>query len=255
MSLSYLQKLGITPTEANLYEILLKLGEIPITRLVSESKIKRPTVYKAVETLEKKGLVKTADIKKKIHVRPESPSRLTELADKESESLKEARENLLASLPALSLHYTHSTDRPVVKTYEGVDGLKLLYESILSEQKPIYALLQASEVDPELYAWLTTRYTRKRVRGKIHVKAIVASSSQSKEYVQRSKEEFRLSRMVDNKLYPFQHEIDIYGDKVAIINYKKDEPLIGIVIHHPRIAATMKAWFDLAWMGCFSKID
>ncbi len=71
----------------------------------------------------------------------------------------------------------------------------------------------------------------------------------SREYVEKSVEEFRTSTMIDSELFPFEHEIDIYGDKVAIINYKKDEPLIGIVIHHPQIAKTMQAWYDLAWNG------
>jgi hypothetical protein len=43
--------------------------------------------------------------------------------------------------------------------------------------------------------------------------------------------------------------VDIYGDKVAFINYKKGEALIGVVINHPQIAETMRAWFELAWAG------
>ena len=42
--------------------------------------------------------------------------------------------------------------------------------------------------------------------------------------------------------------MDVYGDKVAFINYRTDH-LLGIVVKHPLIAQTMKAWFDLAWEG------
>lgn len=249
MSLAFLQTIGITDTEGGLYELLLKLGEVPITTVIRESKLKRPTVYKSLHSLTKKGLVIQRDIKKKLHVRPESPSKLQELADKQYRLMEEAKLNLNAVMPGLALSYTHSTDKPVVRIYEGVEGLKEIYEDTLTVGEPIFALLQAATVESELYEWLTKKYVKKRTRAKIHAKVIVASSMASKEYVEKSREEYRIVKQVDATKFPFQHEIDIYGDKVAIINYKKDEPLIGIVIHHEQIAKTMKAWFDLAWEG------
>lgn len=247
MSLSFLQNIGLTNTENRLYELLLKLGEVPVSILIRQSKLKRPTVYKALATLEKKGLVFQRDIFKKIHARPESPMKLQELVEKENEKFQQARKSLNAILPGLASAYTHSTEKPVVKTYEGVDGLKKIYNDMLIDRQPIFALVQAAEVEKDLYIWLTTTFVRKRVRARIHVKAIVASSRESKEYLEKSKEEYRIARKVDAKKYPFEHEIDIYGDKVSIIHYTRNEPLIGIVIHHPHIARTMKAWFDLAW--------
>ncbi len=247
MSLSFLQKIGLTDTESQLYDLLLRLGEVPVRTIIKESKLKRPTVYKALYTLERKGLVTKRDIRKRIHFRPESPAKLQELADKKYQQLEHAKESLNALLPSLALNYTVSTERPVVRVHEGVDGLKQIYEDLLIEGKPIYAILQAANVEPELYKWLTTKFVKKRARAKIHVKAIVASSTASREYLKKSREEYRIARLVDARQFPFQHEIDIYGDKVAIIHYKKDEPLIGMVIHHPQIALTMKAWFDLAW--------
>lgn len=247
MSPELLQNLGLNETEAKLYDLLLKFGEISISKLISESHIKRPTVYKAVYSMEKKGLVSTSDIHKKIHVKPESPVKLQEIADIKNKEVEFAKKSLDALMPSLALSYVNSTQRPVVRTYEGVDGLKDLYGELLSEKKNIKAIVQAGTVEPQLYEWLTTTFVKKRVKAKIHVKAIVASSLASKKYVEKSKEEYRTSKTVDSKQFPFQHEIDVYGDKVAIINYKKDEPLIGILISNPQIAKTFSAWFDLAW--------
>jgi HTH-type transcriptional regulator, sugar sensing transcriptional regulator len=247
MSLAFLHEIGISETEAKLYELLLKLGEVPITTLIRESKMKRPTVYKAVHSLTSKGLVKQQDIRKKLHVRPESPSKLQELAETKYKKIEQTKASLTALLPGLSLTYAHTSEKPVVRIYEGLEGLKEIYNGLLTDAKPISALVQPSTVDPELYNWLTTQFVRKRVKAKIHVKAIVASSTKSRDYVEKSPQEFRIARQVDASKFPFQHEIDIYGDKVAIIHYKKDEPLVGIVIHNQNVATTMQAWFDLAW--------
>ena len=68
-------------------------------------------------------------------------------------------------------------------------------------------------------------------------------------FQQRDTVEERDSVIVSSLRFPFQNEMNIYGNKVAFIHFKKDEPLIGIMIAHPNIAQTMKALFDLAWQG------
>lgn len=249
MSLAPLQNIGLSELEAKIYELLIKNGETPISQVISETRLKRPTTYKILYSLQDKGLVTIYDVKKKLHARPESPAKLLELADKRSEIVEQARGSLQAFLPSLTSLYIQSTEQPVVKTFEGINGLKKIYENILLEGKPIYALVQAQNVEDELYKWLTTTYIRKRVRLKLHVRAIVASSKASAEYAQKSKEEYRITKLVDSSKFPIEHEIDVYGDKVAFIHYAKNEPLIGVVIHHPGIARTCKAWFDLAWHG------
>lgn len=247
MSLASLQEIGITETEAKLYELLLKLGEVPITTLIRESKMKRPTVYKAVHSLTSKDLVHQRDIRKKLHVRPESPSKLQEIADRKYKEIEQTKASLTALLPGLALSYANSTDKPVVRVYEGLEGLKEIYLDTIKENQPVSAILQASIVEPELYDWLNNVYVKKRLKAKMHAKVIMDSGSASKDYIEKSKNSYRTVKVVDQKRFPFQHEVDIYGDKVAFIHYRKDEPLIGIIIHHPQITKTMRAWFDLTW--------
>ncbi len=247
MSPNFLHTLGLSETESILYEHLLTLGEVPVSTLIIRTKRKRPTVYKALQTLQGKGLVTMRDIHKKLHAKPESPTRLKELADEKAKQIDEANAALTALLPGMALNYAHSTEKPVVQIYEGAAGLKEIYLDTLKEQKPISALLQASVVEPDLYTWLNNVYVNKRVKQKIHAKIIMDSGAASKEYLAKNIASYKTVKTVDAKQYPFQHEIDIYGDKVAIIHYKKDEPLIGILIHHPQIAQTMRSWFELTW--------
>lgn len=253
MSLPFLQSFGLSDTEASLYELLLKLGESPAWQIVKESKLKRPTVYKALGNLEKKGLVAAKDKGKIIHFTPAPPTELLTMAEEKYTSLERAKNDLQSVLPALLSSYTMAVEKPVVRTFEGIDGLKQIYEDTLKEGKEIYAVLETAEVEPSLFKWLTTTYARKRVAAKIHAKVIVASGTWSGEYRKRDVDEYRTTVLVPKEKFPFEHEVDIYGDKVAFIHFRKDEPLIGIVIHHPHIAKTMKAWFDLAWEGATKK--
>lgn len=256
LSLSSLQSLNLTPTEIELYELLLKLGEVPMAKIVQEAKRKRPTIYKALYTLEKRGLATKRDLQKKIHFKPEPPTKLLELANRQYKSAEQTRNDLQHLLPILSSLYVQSVERPLVNIYEGIEGLKSIYKEILADGISGYTVLQIEDVNSDLEEFLTTTFLRGRLRKHMHLKALVLEGKSAKEFVSRDAQEFRISRIVPKNLFPFQHEVTVWSDKVAFIHYKKDEPLIGMVIKHPDFAKTMKAFFDLAWIGAESyKLD
>ena len=248
MSLSFLQNFGLTKNEIELYELLINLGEAPIQVILSETKLKRPTVYKSLYSLAKKNLVIKQDKKKKIHFRSESPTKLLEIAEKQYKELDRAKANLNSALPMLGSSYIQSTEKPVVRVYEGREGIKDIYKDTLSEGALIYAVESLEGFDDELWKWANEYYMKKRQKMNIHTKVIISSGRRAALHRTRDIAHFRVSKVVPEEKFPFQLEVDIYGDKTAFINYRKDH-LLGIVIKHPLIAETMKAWFDLAWEG------
>lgn len=239
----------LTKKESDIYQLLLKEGELPVNTIVTKTKLKRGIVYKSLYTLEEKGLATKSDIGKKIHFKPASPIELSRLVDIKTQEASQARLELNTILPELTQQYITTVERPVVTTYQGVDGLKKIYEDTLKVGEPIYAALTTNAVEPLLFSWLTKTYTKKRIEAKIPVKVIVASGGWAEHYVKRNEKELRETKLVSEKSFPFQHEVDIYGDKVAFIDFREGGSLIGIVIHHPEIAQTMSALWELAWQA------
>jgi sugar-specific transcriptional regulator TrmB len=247
--LPFLNTIGLTDKEADLYELLIQKGEMDAGDIIKASKLKRATAYKVLYSLEAKGLLTHKDLEKKLHFRPEPPAKLFELAETRYRELERAKNDLHSSLPQLTSNYILSVERPIVKTFEGVEGLKEIYEDTIREAKPIYAVHQLEELDPKLFQWLRKSYIPQRIKFHIHAYVIVASGSEAKTYVKRSKISNRTTITVPRNQFPFQHEVNIYGDKVAFINGRNNTKLIGMIIQHPLTAKTMKSWFDLAWKG------
>jgi hypothetical protein len=98
-----------------------------------------------------------------------------------------------------------------------------------------------------MLTWLDDVYRKKRAKAGIFAHVIIASGGLAEQFISTDKDYCRETRLVDSKLYPFQHEINIYGSKVAFIDWRKDSKLIGMVINHQNTAISMKALFDLAW--------
>lgn len=249
MSLPILTRIGLTQKESEIYELLLQKGEMIGGDIIAITGLKRATVYKSLYSLEEKGLVTTQDIHKKIHFKPEPPDKLLALAEQQIRAQERAKGDIQTIMPDLMSSFVLAVEKPVVSTFEGIKGIKEIYEDTLRIGKPVYAVLTTAEVEPHLFKWLTSVYTKKRAKAGIHAHVIASTGSWAREYAKKDEKEARSTVIVPSSVFPFTHEVDIYGDKVAFINFKKGDALIGVVINHPQIAQTMKAWFDLAWYG------
>lgn len=247
MSLKFLESFGLNTKETEIYELLLQLGESPAQIIVKESGLKRATAYKILYQLIDKKLVSKRTLNKKIHFKPSPPQNLFHLADQQQLKINQARDNLEAIISDLNSNFLLSVERPIVTTFEGINGLKKIYLDTLKGNQPLFAILQTNEIDPELFKWLTSDYVKKRTTLKIPVKSIISTGSWAEQYHQKDQTELRESRMVPAFKFPIQHETIVYGNKFALIQNKKDEQLVGIVIQHPLVAQSMRAWFNLAW--------
>src|SRR3989344_7623161 len=246
MHYSFLATFGLTEKEIALYELLLNKGQLPAGDIIKLSKIKRATAYQSLYALEKKGLVSQIEVHKKIHFKPESPTNLLELATTQQKTFNEAHAQLTSIISDLNSKYVLAVEKPVISVFEGVEGLKQIYQDMLLEEKPLYAALSVEEIDDTMRKWLDTVFVKHRAAKKIPTYVLVAQGKHAENYVARNKDELRTAKVVEREKYPFKHEIEIYGDKVAFINYRKGEHLLGVVVNHPHIAATMKALFDIA---------
>lgn len=130
----------------------------------------------------------------------------------------------------------------------GVEGIINIYQDTLNlpPEEIIYAFLNPEDVHDEVYRWLTQEYIEKRVSKGIFAHVFVTNghnSPRALKYKELDEKEKRITHFVESYDKPFECEVDIYGDKVAFINYNPKEPLFGIVINHPIIARTLKSFY------------
>lgn len=246
MSLPFLETIGLTNKEAELYELLLRLGEVPAQTIIAESKLKRATAYKVLYSLEKKGLVHQKDVGKIIHFRPESPSKLLELAEQTHETYDRAREDLRKMLPDLNSSYLMSVERPIVTTFEGEEGIKKANLAVLAEKKEILAYLVINpEIDKRLEKFWNQYYAIRK-RDKIFVRSITPDTKAGREYKKMDKKELRKTKLVPKNQFQFAIEKNIVGNKVAFFSVQEGK-LIATIVENKAIADTERTIFELAW--------
>lgn len=247
MDIKTLTNIGLSEEEAKIYYCLLENGELQAAKIATKTGIKRTYTYSLVKQLKKKGLVEISPSKKTQAFKAVSPDHLVPILEEKRLLLSVAQKNLEEMLPKLKDKYFASQDRPIITFLEGIEGVKRAYLDLLEVGEPISALVQTSQVDPELYKWLTSEFVEKRIKLKIPVRSIVTSGKKTEDYINKNEKEFRETKEVSSDMFPFEHEIDVYGNKVSILNNKDGEKLSAIIIENPLVAKTFKAWFELAW--------
>lgn len=243
-----LNQAGLTPNQAKIFELLLKTGEDTAGNIAKISPLKRTFTYKVLGELVELGLVaKTEKPRAVARFAPNHPLKLRDLVERREGEFREAQRSLLSLLPALTSDFQLVSGKPGTQFFEGVEGIKKVYEDTLVEQGTIYAIVATEKPEKSLGEWLRKTYVTKRIAKGNKAFVIASNAPEATEYQQLDAEELRETVIVPKDEFPFEIEIDIYAtNKVAFISYNEKE-LIGVIVTSPAIHNTMKAFFDLAW--------
>ncbi|MBI2453603.1 hypothetical protein HYV58_00300, partial [Candidatus Peregrinibacteria bacterium] len=134
---------------------------------------------------------------------------------------------------------------PRIRYFEGLEGIKAIYEDTLSSKTEILNYANSREIRDH-WPEYDEEYVKKRVKKKIYLRGIAPADEHGAWVQSRDTENYREIRLVPAHEFTFTNEINIYNDKVAIISYK-DEPLIGMIIESQEIANTQRDIFKMAW--------
>ena len=216
----------------------------------SELGMNRTTVYKILIHLSKLGLVIKTLRHGILSYYAESPEeKLIKQIEKQQERLKVAEEIILERLPSFMAANESSGKLPKIRYYEGIEGIKRIYELILKAGVDYYRYGDITKIYGTLGEF-TDEYIRKRNALGITAHAIMPypKDENKAQAIQKDEEELRKSLYIPQELFNMDGEIRIFGDKVAILSLRKESP-IGVVIESETIASMFQSIFMLTWQG------
>lgn len=246
MNEEILINLGLNSTQAKAYLALVRHGSLTPPQLAKKTGETRTNAYTVLDKLVELGLAKKEESKKKLSYRVENPVALEKLVKQHRDDAL-AREKLVKdSMPALlNFFYTYS-EQPGVKFYQGVEGIKDIYKDTLRTGQEIF-LLRSLHDQETMSADYFDEYRRKRA--KLGLQTYMLSPGGAHNDTRKATdEELKIFRIeLPKGAYTAPVEMDIYGDKVALISF--GEEAMGTIIESPQIAEAMKQLFSLARIG------
>jgi sugar-specific transcriptional regulator TrmB len=249
-----LEDSGLKSGEAEIYNLLLQYGDSPASDITSKTKHKRGMVYKLLDDLKKRGLVSTYKKNKKSYFRPEHPQKLLNAIESNLHEARTQRTALESILPSLDDAYRMNQTRPVVKYYEGIEGIKKVFQDIYSpKEEPVYGCVDLEKADKALPSLIVKDLIPLRIKNKLMAITLIADSKLAKEVHKKDAVSYRESKIISKRKYPIPAEIDVYEDKVAMLSFDK-EKFAGVIVQNKDIATSLKSLFKLAFENMNNKV-
>ena len=123
-----IRKAGFSEKEALIYTYLLSSGGAYPSKIATETKLNRTTVYKVLEILAVRGLVTELEKKNKLFYQAEKPVNLERYAHSRVTKAKRELEGVQKVIPLIEGLYSNSPNKPIVRFFEGEEGVLAVYQ-------------------------------------------------------------------------------------------------------------------------------
>jgi sugar-specific transcriptional regulator TrmB len=239
MKTAILEQVGLTRKEAEVYETLLKLGEVPISAVLKATSSHPQVIYSTIESLTGKGLVTALSRRNRKYVRAEDPEILLTRQKDRLRELDEAMPQLraLRDVPP----------NAVVRLSRGNEAVRALRMRQVEETPPggtDVVIGGSGEAYWNSMGPQRLEYERKRINKGI-CKRLVTFESQrdflEQPGIQRELAEFRY--------LPERHGIPsttmLFQDTTAIVIWEMD-PIV-ITIESEGVTKSYRNYFESLW--------
>ncbi|MDD5651260.1 MAG: helix-turn-helix domain-containing protein [Candidatus Nanoarchaeia archaeon] len=246
MNTQILEEIGLTKTEIKIYLTLLKLGQTTTTQIVRKAEIHASKVYEFLDKLIQKGLVSYVIKSNKKYFTASDPSFLKEFLREKQNKIKEQENEIQKILPELKNIKKLGEDTIHSEIYEGLRGIKSVYEKILLtlQKDETQYIIGAPRIGNELIEGFLLDWHKKRIKKGIKCKYIYDSNVQDYGKVREEMLFTEVRYLPKNIISPMW--IEIFKDYV-VIGHIKERNAVLFLIHDKEIAKGYLDYFNLIW--------
>lgn len=237
------EKFGLSNKESRIYKALLELGCATVTEITQLATIQRTTGYDILNSLIKKELVFRSRKGKKTVYLVENPKRFIKYLESKTNSWQQKLKMAKKLLPELKAIYNPISPKPKVKYFEGIEGLKQVYEDSLTSKGTIRAYASIEDLKKVLPDYAED-YFRRRVKKGIYIYSIVKTSPYAVHLKRIQKKFLREMLLMPPDKFDLSLEAYIYDNKVSFVSL---EEKFGVIIESREIAQAQKCLYELAW--------
>lgn len=243
-----LKSLDLSDKEIDVYLAILELGSVPASVIGKRTGIVRSTTQYTCQQLTQKGLLRSITRGNTFLYSAESPEKLVYLLDQQKKDLEVKEDNVKRIIGDLKKRMNPKILLPRVQFIEGEDNMISLYREMLDQKEPIYnAFLKRDNITDKFGRFMDRQFVPQRIQRGIRAFVLLNDESEGAEEALRTdKESKRVTLLVPTKDFPFDADIDLYGNKVAFYSYRKND-LTGVIIENQYIRSSMFSLFKMAW--------
>lgn len=231
-------KVGIEGKKLEVYFAILGLGSASAQEIAKRANLKRTTVVEILEGFISRGIVSVSTIKRTRYFTAEPPRKLLTL-------LEEQEREVRAILPELEALFGRSHTKPKVRFYEGLEGIKTVYEDTLTTTaKSLRAILSMRDLYEIPGKDFMDDYVTRRIGTGIKLQVIRSEQKEVEDTWRASRRELRELHLAPSEMI-FAMTMYLYDNKVALIGTQKEN--FGVIFESKDFFDLQSHLFDVLW--------
>jgi len=237
-----LAEYGLSDKESNVYLAMLELGPASVQEIAKKAGVNRATTYVMIESLKRRGLMSTFDKGKKTMFVAESPERLRRLIAQEMRAVQEKENRLNEVLPSfLALFNSASQEKPLVKFFEGEEGIKIMRDMYLQSRGELLSFFAVDESSIKISQ--IDEQSRFACNEKLFGRTIAAIKP-GMTYPKVNFDRWPV-KTIPFETYPFTGEVICFDNKVSF-TIMKAQPII-FLIENKETYDLIHSMFEFMW--------
>ena len=233
-----LKEFGLDDKKAKVYLAVLELGQAKAHEIAHKAGVARPTAYDLLEKLSQDGLVGAYDKHKVRYYIANDPEKI-------KRNLMEKQRSLEHLLPELKSVYNSLKAKPKISFYEGVEGIKTVFEdTLLAQNKNLRGILSMEDLYKVPGKHYMDDYVERRVKEGYTLRVIRSKPKEIAPDWPAGPTERRDLRYPPESMV-FAMTTYIYDNKVGLISSQKEN--FGMIIESQEYSQNMSHLFEALW--------
>lgn len=229
-----LKQIGLSGNEAKIYLELLKRGSVNGSTLAKKAGLDRTLTYQVLNNLVEKGLANYLIKEHKKYFSVTNPENLLRVV-KEQEYLIQ---NLIPELKKIK---TLEEIEQLMEIYEGISGLKVLYEEILNTKELCF--FGATGKSYDVLQWGMERIKKEFMKRGIKSRGIASTEVKGMKWTKLKNLKMKYVLGGESKNTNFGI---LDRKKIAIVCLEQEKPIV-ILIRNQFMAQTLQNYFEFMW--------
>lgn len=243
-----LKTIGLTETEAEIYLVGLAQSSVGVSEIVKQTRIKRTTVYHALDTLMQKGLTAKHGTGSRLVFAMVPPTHLEKLIDERVTILQKQKEALKAIVPLLEQKTNSSSQGVRVSQFDGIEGIKMVVEEALYCKTRHWDILAPaknffSEFDQAYADYFISSRKERNITSRSLWEENPGRRILTPEEIKQREPRY-LPKVMFGK---FKSVLILFDDKAAMITSLKE--LSAVLIQSKEVHDTLTAMFEGLWIA------
>ena len=243
---STLELIGFSDKEVKIYIELLAVGNTTPAVLARRADLNRSTVYDVLGYLKERGLVSSYKKGGSTLFSPLPPDRLTRyidnLVEEHIQKTDRAKDKVQKILPEIIALQYSGTDKPSIRFFEGVAGMKEAYLDSLTASSEILAYANVKTMHDTLPDFFP-EYYKQRTKKRIPIRALFVDNELGRKRIKRNQAELRKSKFIPQG-NTFSPEMNIYNNKVMVVSWQEQ---MAYIIESQELSDLQRTTFELLW--------